>query len=32
MMRAEAAMAAPSLEGGSSDVQVMVTGTIQLKD
>jgi len=32
MMRAESAMAAPRLEGGSSTVQVTVSGTIQLKD
>jgi predicted secreted protein len=32
MMRAEAAVAAPRLEGGNSLVQVMVSGTIQLKD
>lgn len=32
MMRAESAMASPRLESGSSQVQVIVDGTIQLKD
>lgn len=32
MARAEMAVAAPRLEGGSSQVQVSVSGTIQLKD